>query len=907
MQIVGNAVSTTRSTSIPRMLQQRPTGVSEYSSTSANTSTMPLHRWPSPVSHAPMRCAATGSLTPSSPLPNLVPKTGTSGPLLAGSLMQQAGTYLPAGGGPLSAGPMLHKSNVCCVPVSITSLEGHAPHVNSSRTAPRGRSLSPQHHGQSGAWVTGPTHDKTGQMSTNHVCGAKVPYSSIAPAGTPIAGVHRTQSFCARAKLAEGNAAVGTRIRHVSPAQRSQGGQATRVGVNKEGLRVRSCSPEHPRNTVLSMQAASVAAPSEALLVNSMHNMVLDVQSNGRTHSALNGTMATNSKDPEKLQPGVEVSIGEHRFRCLDMLGSGSYSVVWRAEVISNPQLGKNGRELETSEVALKDVFCKSHSSLRQSLFEVQLLLALERRVLLDRAPSPQYPLRLPRCFSYSVETYEEGWCVRTAMTRLPGEQLDDWLKDAADVVVAAVTAGAPSDNSLTWIYQLQRGCVMAGLFIRQLGPTLETLTPLAWHRDVNSHNVLVSDVMDNGSLQTSDSGSRASFWLCDLGLAVDSRSWVGEQGAWRVTDIGGDCRYWPASSWMVHLYGADYLLAREEYCQQYQTRLDSHGLGITAVEILCSTALAARRAGAAPVECPADDTCWLRLLDAWHLYDELENQWWEAIYSVFCAGGDFGPVHSWLVQETVSDKVIALLSELQQALRGCICRADPESRTVLHALAELIDESSNLELRDVCALLEGRAQTDSPTEQRADQRDTETLIAGLNPAAPSGASRRGAEDAVSNGLDSNSGHFQRKTEEASNALTTGASKVVPGIDDAVGTSAAKGVQNPSVQDSVALVAAAAAAAEEGRQALEGLQPCPAIAVNLPLERGRPVSGRSRQVELAELKEAQGRLRHDLERLQLAKLRLQYARRLHEARQAPPTIAASPSRRRSLSRGRTRQ
>ena len=55
--------------------------------------------------------------------------------------------------------------------------------------------------------------------------------------------------------------------------------------------------------------------------------------------------------------------------------------------------------------------------------------------------------------------------------------------------------------------------------------------------------------VHQDGTLKAGEE-EKVSFWLCDLGLAVDSQSWVGEAGGllkalngqeslWRTTDIG--------------------------------------------------------------------------------------------------------------------------------------------------------------------------------------------------------------------------------------------------------------------------------------------------------------------------------------------------------------------------------
>eukprot|EP00439_Symbiodinium_sp_Y106_P042285 s2888_g5.t1 len=145
---------------------------------------------------------------------------------------------------------------------------------------------------------------------------------------------------------------------------------------------------------------------------------------------------------------GAEVEFGNFRFRCADVLGRGSYGEVWRAQVLS-----AKGRS-EPSEVALKEVLCRSQSELRQAIFEVQVLMALEQ------AASPhRLKLRVPRCIAYKepgtgmnlysggvcsqtgqagrssaparcqVNVCSGGWKVRTAMTLVPGQSLDYFLR----------------------------------------------------------------------------------------------------------------------------------------------------------------------------------------------------------------------------------------------------------------------------------------------------------------------------------------------------------------------------------------------------------------------------------------------------------------------------------------------
>lgn len=405
---------------------------------------------------------------------------------------------------------------------------------------------------------------------------------------------------------------------------------------------------------------------------------------------------------PEMLAPGIALAVGHLKVKCADMLGSGSYSTVWLADV----EEPRNG---DASVVALKDVFCKGKAALQQSLFEVQLLMAVERRAMrasmatADSRFEAHVP-RLPRCLAYQVDPVESGgWNVRMALTRLRGEQLDGWLQKMASAAVAA-------RPSTSWPSHIRTGCTLARRLLQQLGPTLDSLAPLAWHRDVNSHNVLVCNDGSKDEVLMCSDAERASFWLCDLGLAVDSQSWTSEEeAAWRVTDIGGDCRYWPASCWMVHCFGAEYLEEKQSFCRQYKTRLDIHALGITAIEVLCSVALAARKSGAPCNEGEDPGGCWSWLLETYQRYHETVSDWWQAIYAVFSSGGDFRPVHAWLVEIEAPDKVISLVSDLRLALCTCATAcSDQATSRLLRAISELSDEASTMELHEICKLVSG-------------------------------------------------------------------------------------------------------------------------------------------------------------------------------------------------------
>ncbi|CAE7775974.1 unnamed protein product [Symbiodinium sp. CCMP2592] len=324
-----------------------------------------------------------------------------------------------------------------------------------------------------------------------------------------------------------------------------------------------------------------------------------------------------------KCAAGVEFSVGGKRYRCRSVLGRGSFSEVWSGEVVSAADNG--------GAVALKDIFCKTKADLEQTLFEVSLLERFKEAASDGR----EAPMRIPRYFGHKVDQKEEGWRVCLAMARLPGECLDAWLR-------------RPPPPNQDGPSAVRRGCALAMALIRQLGPTLERLAPHAWHRDVNSHNVLLSDA-DGGRLtpcsDVEETSKRARFWLLDFGLAVDAATWPQR---WPHSDVAGDCRYWATSSFVMSFCGPEETSAKRELCSQYKTKLDVVGLGLTALELLCSSALASRESWG-----PANGLrgSWERLLETWERYREDVTRWHAMIFQVFAKGGDIAPLYRQLGQ----------------------------------------------------------------------------------------------------------------------------------------------------------------------------------------------------------------------------------------------------------------
>lgn len=394
--------------------------------------------------------------------------------------------------------------------------------------------------------------------------------------------------------------------------------------------------------------------------------------------------------DPDVYAPGVEVVIGNHRLRCSHVLGRGSFSEVWSGE-----EVGTQDR----LEVALKDIKCNNQSDLQQAIFEAEMLMGFANGAHGSSPGPPRH--RIPRYLAHKVDNRQDAWRVRMAMTRVPGEPLDAFLKrppPPGQDVQAAV----------------RRGCMLAMQLIRQLAPTLDRISHKAFHRDVNAHNVLLSEAVDGGvysnSADPEEAISHASFWLIDFGLAVDSSTW---NTVWREADIGGDCRYWPQSSWFVSFWGADEMAAQKDLCNQYKTRLDVFGLGITALEVLCTIALdGSNAAGCHPEIGGAADGLrgsWRRLLNAWTKYWTDVTRWHTMIYRVFSLGGDVGPLYQELAKESVVDKVRSRMATIRQCLRACVNRTeDPRIQQLLGVLAEMLDEGSSFGFREAIQALGG-------------------------------------------------------------------------------------------------------------------------------------------------------------------------------------------------------
>jgi len=206
------------------------------------------------------------------------------------------------------------------------------------------------------------------------------------------------------------------------------------------------------------------------------------------------------------------------------------------------------------------------------------------------------------------------------------------------------------------------KSCRFARELIVQLAPTFERISAFAYHRDVNSHNILVSG----------DDLMNLRFALVDFGLAVDMNKWQGPPGpsSWHLVDIGGDCRYWPMSAWLQFECGWQEVAKYPQLLTEYRTQLDLHAMGITALQVLATMCPHFTGEGL-PVEIQ-------ELQSAWEQYWGDVTRFWRRLLDVFRHGGDQNALKITCITESVHNIIGADLAALRMALRkaGEACRS---------------------------------------------------------------------------------------------------------------------------------------------------------------------------------------------------------------------------------------
>jgi len=369
------------------------------------------------------------------------------------------------------------------------------------------------------------------------------------------------------------------------------------------------------------------------------------------------GSSAMPTAEAE-LFAGSAVLIGDRLCRITSPLGMGSFGVVWAADCAG------------VGEVAVKEILCHTEAELSRAVYEAQLLWALSKGAA-KATVEGSVPLRFPLYVASDVaepSPGSEACRVRLAMSRLPGVALDKFLQDQRGLLDGASRQpGAPSFLAS----QADEACGMALALVSQLASAVEQISHLAYHRDVNAHNILIA--FDEDIPQ---------YGLVDFGLAVDASRWREEpgsasQGEWRHLDVGGDCRYWPASAWLQFEVGCYELAEAPAFCAEYQTHLDFQGLGITTLQVLVELLPPLDSASVSESAFLAE----LRRLQlAWEEYWEIATRYWLALLNTFRHGGDWNLLKHEFIEIGVHSEIARKLGALRSVLRELLARSRDDS-----------------------------------------------------------------------------------------------------------------------------------------------------------------------------------------------------------------------------------
>ncbi|CAE7216731.1 unnamed protein product [Symbiodinium sp. CCMP2456] len=404
-----------------------------------------------------------------------------------------------------------------------------------------------------------------------------------------------------------------------------------------------------------------VQSTGASLGTNSSKGHVPVVAAESTPHR-VNGEQMTGER-PVTLREGIVVRIAERRFRISEPLGTGSYGVVWCAR---NEDANESKEEF-----AIKEIFCRSQVELKNALFEGNILARLGGSFPTAAgkvSSTPSLSSRIPSMAAEETESLgSKGWRVRLAMSRLAGEPLALVLRCHKQASLEVL----PAKDALRL---LAEPCRIASELLAQLGPALQELSRVVYHRDVNPRNILVDHVNTPG---------QTNFGLVDFGMAVDTHRWLGtpkgssgsfgssteEDGAWRHVEVGGDCRYWPLSSWIMFMRGPQDLHPGSSLRAEYQTGLDLHALGVTALQVFMemSPLLPAELTGSAEHRHLLQT--FRSLQNAWYRYWEDVSTFWASLMKCFSSGGNWMVLKSSCIEAGLDKVLSGRLSDLRGTL----------------------------------------------------------------------------------------------------------------------------------------------------------------------------------------------------------------------------------------------
>jgi len=177
-----------------------------------------------------------------------------------------------------------------------------------------------------------------------------------------------------------------------------------------------------------------------------------------------------------------------------------------------------------------------------------------------------------------------------------------------------------------------------------------------------------------------------------------------------------GDSRYWAPGTWFGWLHGNDALTQHPKLCRQYKECQDSFGLGLTAVELLCTLASETLRCYEPHIGSEALGA-WDQLIGSWGRYHDTVWALHAKQFELFKEGRPMEPLRLEMAQTGVAKTILALVADITQRLHGCAqLSAEPSERRLLTTLAGLLDEGCAMSLHEVLACLDSDSLPGSPT-----------------------------------------------------------------------------------------------------------------------------------------------------------------------------------------------
>lgn len=371
-----------------------------------------------------------------------------------------------------------------------------------------------------------------------------------------------------------------------------------------------------------------------------------------------------------KLHIGGLARVGKHTFRVTSSLGQGSFSSVWAAV-----RIDAEGCDPDSLYVAIKETVCQHAMEIQDAENEGKILEQIAGT-----------SSRIPGLIAIETSANAAGTkSVRMAMSKVPGDSVGAFLnkwKEKHGGYFHVPTADPHAVES-----QLSEAFIWGRELILQMLPVFEAVSPIALHRDVNTHNLLVNT--ESGDLCAPE------FGLIDFGLAIEMNNWPSQS---LQVPVVGDCRYWPASAWLIFAAGGAELAKYPPLLMEYRTQLDSHALGITALQVFVE--LLPNPVAGSPAVAVVPEEFWA-LRSAWEHYWKDATRFWEPLYLAFQKKADWTQVRQSYLLSNVHFIISEDLGRVRQALSNArnACPRDPGShlfsaRPLLAALLELISQA---------------------------------------------------------------------------------------------------------------------------------------------------------------------------------------------------------------------